>query len=317
MSPATWPRDRALDERLLRVDPRSGALRDARVGRSAGAAPRGRSARRQRRRDPARLAPRPRRAASPSRRASSTARRRRPLPRAPLRRGRRARPHGGPPAPAAARPGRDGHLRPGPRGGRRARLAGVAPPRRPRLPRARRAPLVGALPARPPRAVRLRRGPARALARADALRVAPLVRRAALGGAPAHLGPAPRAAAGRRDPRVADARGRALLYRRSRARRAACPLPERFDIPEETAQAIRATRAAGGRVVAVGTTVTRALEGCAAQHGGEVHAGRRRHRSGVCAGLPAAGGRRAPLGHARAGGEPLPAARSVRAAARR
>jgi S-adenosylmethionine:tRNA ribosyltransferase-isomerase len=51
------------------------------------------------------------------------------------------------------------------------------------------------------------------------------------------------------------------------------PMAERFDIPEETAQAIRRTRAAGGRVVAVGTTVTRALEGCAAQHGGEVQAG--------------------------------------------
>ncbi len=51
------------------------------------------------------------------------------------------------------------------------------------------------------------------------------------------------------------------------------PLPERFDIPEETARAVERTRAAGGRVVAVGTTVTRALEGAAAQHGGEVHAG--------------------------------------------
>jgi S-adenosylmethionine:tRNA ribosyltransferase-isomerase len=51
------------------------------------------------------------------------------------------------------------------------------------------------------------------------------------------------------------------------------PLPERFEIPDETAQAIRATRAAGGRVIAVGTTVTRALEGCAAQHDGEVIAG--------------------------------------------
>ncbi len=51
------------------------------------------------------------------------------------------------------------------------------------------------------------------------------------------------------------------------------PMPERFEIPEETAQAIRATRAAGGRVIAVGTTVTRALEGSAAQHGGAVEAG--------------------------------------------
>jgi S-adenosylmethionine:tRNA ribosyltransferase-isomerase len=51
------------------------------------------------------------------------------------------------------------------------------------------------------------------------------------------------------------------------------PMPERFEIPEETAQAIRGTRAAGGRVIAVGTTVTRALEGSAAQHGGAVEAG--------------------------------------------
>jgi S-adenosylmethionine:tRNA ribosyltransferase-isomerase len=51
------------------------------------------------------------------------------------------------------------------------------------------------------------------------------------------------------------------------------PMPERFDIPAETAQAIRATRAAGGRVIAVGTTVTRALEGSAAQHDGVVEAG--------------------------------------------
>jgi S-adenosylmethionine:tRNA ribosyltransferase-isomerase len=43
------------------------------------------------------------------------------------------------------------------------------------------------------------------------------------------------------------------------------PLPERFDVPERTASAIRATRASGGRIVAVGTTVVRALEGCAAR----------------------------------------------------
>ena len=35
---------------------------------------------------------------------------------------------------------------------------------------------------------------------------------------------------------------------------------ERFEVPEATARAIAETRAAGGRVVAVGTTVTRALE---------------------------------------------------------
>jgi S-adenosylmethionine:tRNA ribosyltransferase-isomerase len=51
------------------------------------------------------------------------------------------------------------------------------------------------------------------------------------------------------------------------------PMPERFEIPEETSQAIHAAKAGGGRVIAVGTTVTRALEGSAAQHGGVVEAG--------------------------------------------
>lgn len=38
------------------------------------------------------------------------------------------------------------------------------------------------------------------------------------------------------------------------------PLPERYRVPQETADAVNAARAAGGRVVAVGTTTTRALE---------------------------------------------------------
>jgi S-adenosylmethionine:tRNA ribosyltransferase-isomerase len=41
------------------------------------------------------------------------------------------------------------------------------------------------------------------------------------------------------------------------------PQPERFRVPESTARLVNATRAAGGRVVAVGTTVTRALESAA------------------------------------------------------
>jgi S-adenosylmethionine:tRNA ribosyltransferase-isomerase len=52
---------------------------------------------------------------------------------------------------------------------------------------------------------------------------------------------------------------------------AALPLPERFDIPGATVAAVARTRAAGGRVVAVGTTVVRALEGAAA--GGSLIAG--------------------------------------------
>ena len=42
---------------------------------------------------------------------------------------------------------------------------------------------------------------------------------------------------------------------------AALPLPERYDIPAATVRAVTETRARGGRVVAVGTTVVRALEG--------------------------------------------------------
>jgi S-adenosylmethionine:tRNA ribosyltransferase-isomerase len=45
------------------------------------------------------------------------------------------------------------------------------------------------------------------------------------------------------------------------------PLPERYLIPEATVQAIESARTGGGRVVAVGTTVVRALEGSGALHG--------------------------------------------------
>jgi S-adenosylmethionine:tRNA ribosyltransferase-isomerase len=41
------------------------------------------------------------------------------------------------------------------------------------------------------------------------------------------------------------------------------PLPERYAVPATTAAAVNATRAAGGRIIAVGTTVTRALESVA------------------------------------------------------
>jgi S-adenosylmethionine:tRNA ribosyltransferase-isomerase len=42
------------------------------------------------------------------------------------------------------------------------------------------------------------------------------------------------------------------------------PYPERVRVPSSTADRVNATRAAGGRVVAVGTTVVRALESAAA-----------------------------------------------------
>jgi S-adenosylmethionine:tRNA ribosyltransferase-isomerase len=48
--------------------------------------------------------------------------------------------------------------------------------------------------------------------------------------------------------------------------------PEPFTIPEETAAAVARARAAGRRVVAVGSTTTRALE-CTAQEGGGVRGG--------------------------------------------
>jgi S-adenosylmethionine:tRNA ribosyltransferase-isomerase len=53
----------------------------------------------------------------------------------------------------------------------------------------------------------------------------------------------------------------------------ALPLPERYEIPEATVAAITDARAGGGRVVAVGTTVVRALEGSAASNRGRVRAG--------------------------------------------
>lgn len=45
------------------------------------------------------------------------------------------------------------------------------------------------------------------------------------------------------------------------------PLPERYEIPAETVAALARARARGGRVIAVGTTVVRALEGAAACDG--------------------------------------------------
>jgi S-adenosylmethionine:tRNA ribosyltransferase-isomerase len=45
------------------------------------------------------------------------------------------------------------------------------------------------------------------------------------------------------------------------------PQPERFRVPAATARLVNSTRGAGGRVIAVGTTVTRALESAAGQDG--------------------------------------------------
>jgi len=53
----------------------------------------------------------------------------------------------------------------------------------------------------------------------------------------------------------------------------ALPLPERYDVPGGTVEAVARARAIGGRMVAVGTSVVRALEGSAADHGGRLVAG--------------------------------------------
>jgi S-adenosylmethionine:tRNA ribosyltransferase-isomerase len=50
------------------------------------------------------------------------------------------------------------------------------------------------------------------------------------------------------------------------------PYPERYRVPRATAVRINAKRAAGGRVIAAGTTVVRALE-TVAEPDGVVHAG--------------------------------------------
>ncbi|MBK7857541.1 MAG: S-adenosylmethionine:tRNA ribosyltransferase-isomerase [Archangiaceae bacterium] len=51
---------------------------------------------------------------------------------------------------------------------------------------------------------------------------------------------------------------------------AALPLPERYELPQATVQAVQRAN----RVIAVGTTVVRALEGNAKSHGGALEAGR-------------------------------------------
>jgi len=54
---------------------------------------------------------------------------------------------------------------------------------------------------------------------------------------------------------------------------AALPLPERYEIPASTVRAVTEARRRGGRVVAVGTTVVRALEGAARSGAGDLRPG--------------------------------------------
>jgi S-adenosylmethionine:tRNA ribosyltransferase-isomerase len=56
------------------------------------------------------------------------------------------------------------------------------------------------------------------------------------------------------------------------------PYPERYAVPAATARAVNAARAAGGRVVAVGTTVVRALETVAQDDGSVAPGGGWTHR---------------------------------------
>ena len=93
---------------------------------------------------------------------------------------------------------------------------------------------------------------------------------------------------------------------------AALPLPEAFDIPAATARAVAETRARNGRVVAVGTTVVRALEGAAQQTRRHRPRRPRRDRPAHHARLPPARRRRHPLGRPRRAREPLPAPGRVR-----
>jgi S-adenosylmethionine:tRNA ribosyltransferase-isomerase len=54
---------------------------------------------------------------------------------------------------------------------------------------------------------------------------------------------------------------------------AALPLPERYELPQRTVDAINFTRDQGGRAIAVGTSVVRALEGNAIANEGHLRAG--------------------------------------------
>ena len=96
---------------------------------------------------------------------------------------------------------------------------------------------------------------------------------------------------------------------------AALPLPERYEIPAATVRAIAHARAAGGCVIAVGTSVARALEGAAAKNGGDLRPGggetelllgpgfRRRVVNGLYTGMHDAGGSHYELLQAFAGRE--------------
>ncbi len=78
------------------------------------------------------------------------------------------------------------------------------------------------------------------------------------------------------------------------------PYPERYSVPPSTARVVNAARTAGSRIIAIGTTVVRALESAASPDGvrGVVGLDRPRHHSGA----RGVRGRRTPHRPARAGG---------------
>jgi S-adenosylmethionine:tRNA ribosyltransferase-isomerase len=54
----------------------------------------------------------------------------------------------------------------------------------------------------------------------------------------------------------------------------ALPWPERYQIPRRTAQTIATAKARGGRIIAIGTTVVRALEASGGEAGSGIATGR-------------------------------------------
>lgn len=64
------------------------------------------------------------------------------------------------------------------------------------------------------------------------------------------------------------------------------PFPERYEVPEATVEIVQRTGATGGRVIGAGTTVVRALEGCARSNGGVLRPGPGRTDLRLSAGQP-------------------------------
>ena len=112
------------------------------------------------------------------------------------------------------------------------------------------------------------RDAAAALARADRVRGPAAGRRDAVGRAAASPAAAARALApARRRDRDGHARRRPLVDGRPRARRRAAAAGAVRSCPRPTVAAVEASQGRGGRVVAVGTTVVRALEGALDEDG--------------------------------------------------